>query len=130
MKLRIRGNSLRLRLTRGELDTLRHSGRVAQSIAFPDGRALTYAIRAEQGTQALSVDFSGQEICVVMTDAQLQRWLQPQEVGVSGTLSLPDGGTLAVLLEKDFPCLTPRAGEEDTDAFDRPADDPPHCAPD
>jgi hypothetical protein len=130
MKLRIRGNSLRLRLSRSELDTLRDSGRVADSIAFPSGRVLGYAMRVDEQSHTLSAAFSGEGIAVSIPRAQFERWLEPREVGISGTLALPGNAELVVLLEKDFPCLTPRAGEDDSDAFDRSAEAGSHCAPD
>lgn len=117
MKLRIRGNSVRFRLTRGELDALRDSGRVEEHTEFPFSGTLTYAVCVDDAANALAASFENAELRVTLPRALLNCWLAPQEVGVSGAQNLPGGSSLALLLEKDFPCLTPRAGEEDSDAF-------------
>jgi hypothetical protein len=46
MKLRLRKNSLRLRLLRGEVDRLGRGERVEEAITFAPGRRLTYALLA------------------------------------------------------------------------------------
>ena len=48
MKLRIRDNSIRLRLERGEVDRLRDTGMVAAKTGFASGGALGYAVCAEE----------------------------------------------------------------------------------
>jgi len=47
-----------------------------------------------------------------------RRWAESEEVGIAATVGLGDGA-LALLIEKDFPCLTTRPGEDDSDAFGR-----------
>ncbi len=129
MKLRIRGNSLRLRLTRSELDTLSSTGRIAETTEFPRQPPLVYALTVSPSQTALSASFDRGEICVSIPEEAFRHWLQPQEVGISGTQALEGGKILSLLIEKDFPCLTPRVGEDDSDAFARPDGGPDHCAP-
>jgi hypothetical protein len=42
MKLRMQGNSLRLRLTRFEVNRLRDKGEVSETVLFRSGGALAY----------------------------------------------------------------------------------------
>ena len=131
MKLRVRGNSVRFRLTRTELDILRDTGRIAERTEFPQSQSLTYALRVDAIGDSLSAAFAAGELSISIPTAMLERWLSPQEVGISNVLPLPGGQSLAVLIEKDFPCLTPRVGEDESDAFDRPdAEAVPHCTDD
>ncbi|MFV8755492.1 DUF7009 family protein [Nannocystaceae bacterium ST9] len=117
MKLRIRGDSLRLRLTRSEIDRLCEQGRVAQSIHFGPGPALEYAIAlAEQSS--IEARFDGATITVVVPRALAIAWASGDEVGLSHAQALPEG-ELRLLIEKDFHCLVPR-GEQDDDAFPHP----------
>ena len=54
MKLRLQGNSVRLRLTRSEVERLREAGLVEESVDFGAGEALTYRLHStpEQGPVA------------------------------------------------------------------------------
>ena len=66
-------------------------------------------------------------VTVGLPRADAARWFAPYEVGVRGELVLPDGERLSLLIEKDFPCLTARPGEDDSDAFPRPEGEVPRC---
>lgn len=120
MKLRIRGDSLRLRLTQAEVAALASpDGRVEESIAFGAGSApLTYAIACAGTT--LEAKLTGTRIEVSVPVAIARAWATSDEVGLSGTQDAGDGRTLRLLIEKDFACLTKRPEEEDRDAFPNP----------
>src|SRR5690349_11573414 len=47
MKLRIKGSSLRLRLTQGEVRQLEAQGEVAEQVEFGAGAKLTYRLRIQ-----------------------------------------------------------------------------------
>ncbi len=120
MKLRMRGNTLRLRLTRGEVDAIGRGETVSESTAFPDGTTLQYrlvpgAVR-QAGQQAGE---SGFEINVEVPRDEASRWADSDEVGFSGEDAF-EVGELAVLIEKDFTCITPREGEEELDTYPNP----------
>jgi hypothetical protein len=46
---------------------------------------------------------------------------------MSGEQVLDDGAKLTILVEKDFACLTPREGEDESDMFPNPDDDGAKC---
>jgi hypothetical protein len=123
MKLRIRGDSLRLRLVRSELDELVRTGSVADGIGFPGGRSLTYRLHVHPGRQ-WNAALDEQGISVGLPKEVAERWFRPEEVGCRAALALESGRELSLLIEKDFPCLVDRPGEDDSDAFPRPADEP------
>lgn len=116
MKLRIRADSLRLRLTRGELERLRDEGRVAQTIHF-GASELGYAIELGE-REAVAASYEASTITVTLPRAVALAWIGGDEVGIAATQALPEG-ELALLIEKDFQCLAPR-GEQDADAFPHP----------
>jgi hypothetical protein len=119
MKLRIRGNSVRFRLSRSEMARLEESGMVEDSAEFGADSGLSYGLKI--GTaEGLEVSYGDDRISVLVPEAMLEVWAEPEEVSLSGEQSLPGGGTLAVLLEKDFACLAPRDGDDDTDTFPNP----------
>jgi hypothetical protein len=117
VKLRIRADTLRLRLTRSEIDRLCEQGRVAQAIHFGPGSALEYAIELADA-ERVHARYEPSTITIVLPRAAALAWAGGEEVGISAIQPLPEG-ELALLIEKDFHCLVPR-GEQDDDAFPHP----------
>ena len=121
MKLRIKGNSLRLRVTRLELAELQHGKPVAEIIHFgPElGQSLRYSLAAQPLPVPITVEFQENAIAVTLAQAQLEEWSSEDQVGVYASLDLGSAGLLDVAVEKDFKCLDSR-GEQDEDAFPNP----------
>ncbi|MGH9604085.1 MAG: DUF7009 family protein [Terracidiphilus sp.] len=107
MKLRIKGNSLRLRVTRPELDRLADSGRVEESIHFAaDERSkLIYALERSPDAAELTVTFNLSTIALVLPAGVVDRWRASGEAGIYATVDLGPEGALEVSIEKDFACL-------------------------
>ncbi|MFO7566168.1 MAG: hypothetical protein R6X02_26215 [Enhygromyxa sp.] len=116
MKLRIRGDSLRLRLTRGEVLQLRETGSVVETVHFGT-RELHYELRSAE-VDAPVARFDGARIEVSFPREQARAWAEGDAVGISA-----EHEGLALLIEKDFRCLAPREGEDDDDAFPHPGAD-------
>ena len=55
VKLRIRDNSIRLRLTRAEVDTVNAAGIVKARMSLPGGDGLNYVLESSAGTESPSV---------------------------------------------------------------------------
>jgi len=124
MKLRIRGNSLRLRLTQGEVAAIAADGLVAEHTAFaPGGAALGYRLRTDEAASRVKASFGNGEIEVVLPAATAERWAASDQVSIEVEQPIGDGGKLTILVEKDFACLTERPGEDDSDAFPHPGAD-------
>jgi hypothetical protein len=120
MKLRIRGNSIRFRLSRSELDELGSRGVVRDSINFGAGASLSYGIEVSSA-DSLTVRHDSHTILATLPKPLAQRWALPEEVAVQGNQPLNASENLSILLEKDSSCLAPREGEEDADSFPNPA---------
>lgn len=123
MKLRIRGNSLRLRLTQREVRTLVSHGEVAERIEFGIGNALDYRLgMSETATECHAV--LGDNCIVVFVPASVAtRWADSDDVSIEAAQGLSGNKALKILIEKDFACLTERPGEDDSDAFPHPDGD-------
>lgn len=115
MKLRIRGDSLRLRLSQSEVATFAERGALEDTTTFGPGVALTFAMAFGD---AFGATLNGARIVVSVPAAAARAWATNEEVGLETAQSNGDG-TLKILVEKDFACLTPR-GAEDADAFPHP----------
>lgn len=114
MKLRFHGSTLRLRLSRIDVAELARSGRVEETVTFAPGQSLTYCL--ESGPEAkLSAAFDGSKIAVRVPQPEARRWMETDQVGIEGS-----GGTLHILIEKDFECVH-RDSTEAAGAFPNPA---------
>ena len=120
MKLRILGNSIRLRVGKSELAELAEKGAVADAIHFAPGQALTYRIVVDRSGRT-SARFSAGEITVMVPGGDVQSLATTDLVSIRGSQQLAAGESLSILIEKDFECLVPRAGEDPRDLYDNPA---------
>jgi hypothetical protein len=108
---------LRLRLSQAEIARLQDSGEVGDRVRF-GARSLEYVlVRAD--VDAPSARFDGDRIEVALPQAVARRWAETEQVSIEAEQALADGA-LRLLIEKDFKCLAPRPGEDDSDAFPNP----------
>ena len=121
MKLRMQGNSIRLRVTRSELSRLQTGQRLDEAVRFGSRPGMTLGYSLQAGTQAdpIVVTFEAQQILVTMSGEQLENWSSEHQVGVYASLPIDSSATLEVAIEKDFACLD-RSDEHNTDTFANP----------
>jgi hypothetical protein len=122
VKLRIRGDSLRLRLTQGEMRELAERGEVEDRIAFPGGAALGYRLRSDDNSNYISASYVDNLICILVPRALAERWWGTDLVTLSASQPTA-AGELRLVLEKDWACLAPREGEDESDNFPHPEAD-------
>jgi hypothetical protein len=121
MKLRIKGNSLRLRVSRSELARFQAGGRIEETIRFtaaPEA-TLTYALESALRSSPVSVRYGSREVTVILSQDRARIWGAEDEVGVYTTLDMGPAGSLEVVVEKDFACLD-RSDEDNSDTFANP----------
>lgn len=115
MKLRIQGNSLRLRVTQKEVVQLCDSGRVEASIELAPGRPLLYALESSPHATAVDASFCGCTVHVSVPASLVAEWAGSDQVTIEGRSQA--GAQL--LVEKDFQCLH-KTDERDPDAYPNP----------
>jgi len=128
MKLRIKGSSLRLRLTRGEVQRLDAEGELAEQVHFGPGAALTYRLRTDKASTDITATYSGNIIDILIPDKMARQWSRTDEVTLARNQPLPaaQGGSedapseLRVVIEKDWACLAPRSDEDESDNYPHP----------
>jgi uncharacterized protein DUF7009 len=116
VKLRIHGNSLRLRLSRSETARLVQAGRIEETIRFAPGKeaTLTYALEHSIDHKAMSVRWRPQEVTVILPAEEAREWVEGDQVGMCCNCAVGEE-MLALLVEKDFACLEGTdADNEDT----------------
>jgi len=129
MKLRIEGNSIRLRLKRFEVEEVCRDGRVEQSLRLgpASGQVLSYAFELRDDIDSMTLEAENGTIAVIVPKADAEGWDTNARVGFEGTHTFPDGATVDLLVEKDFKCLD-RPDEEEPDSYPNPtAEDGAAC---
>lgn len=127
MKLRIRDNSIRIRLTQSEVDQLSKQGFVTAKTGFPDGRDFGYSLESSPASVTPEAFFSDSVITIRVPESEVLAWSSSSQVSMSGSQALEDGETLDILVEKDFACLAPREGEDESDMFPHPSAGSANC---
>lgn len=124
MKLRLKGNSIRLRLDRKDLATLLESGRVEDALRFGPGdeSAFIFAVAAGDAPRgAPSASYRDGKLTVSLDRRDAEEWAGGDRVGFEH-VQQTDGGPVRILIEKDFACLDRPAGhDDDAHAFPNPS---------
>jgi len=104
MKLRIRGNTVRLRLTQGELNQLVEKGSVEERTTFGPtaGEQLVYAIVTNASATAIVTTFLGGRLEIAVPQADARTWATTDQVGLEVEQTVSSADNLCVLIEKDF----------------------------
>jgi hypothetical protein len=119
MKLRIRGNSVRVRLTQSEVATLGAGQSVQQTTEFSVSSRLECILVTDPGAGELTATFRDGQIRIGIPLRKARLWADSEDVGVEGRQPVAADRSLSILLEKDFECLHSRA-EDNIDTFPNP----------
>ncbi len=124
MKLRIRGNSIRLRLGRSEVLRMILSGAVREITTFDLARRqrLEYALVSDANVSAVTATFKDGSMVVRVPTHQVVAWGMTDQLGIDAIQTNSDGAALRILIEKDLECIDAPVGESQEDAFPRPDD--------
>ncbi len=117
MKLRVHGDSVRLRLSQAEVAQLAETGVVESATHVAPGAALAVMLRAEDIRQP-TASLDGSALTVAVSRADVAVWAEDDREGLYGEQSAGDGRTLQVAVEKDYACDHRETGAHDT--FPRP----------
>src|SRR5436305_10043481 len=121
MKLRIKGNSIRLRLGQSEVRRLAIEGTVEDLTVFGPGtqQRFGYALCASSDQADVSATFSDRRIVVRVPADDVRQWLRTDQVGIHA-VQRTEEGDLSILIEKDFECIDAPPDESQEDAFPNP----------
>jgi hypothetical protein len=120
MKLRIKGNSIRLRLTQSEIRQIGAGETIREEVLFGTGH-FAYALLTDPAIRTPDARFEEGELQVRLPAALAARWAHTEQVGIEERIAGREGTALHLLIEKDFQCLHKRPGEDESDHFRNPA---------
>ena len=119
MKIRIYDNSIRLRLDRQEVEAIGAAKTVLGRTDFPGDVVFEYALSVSDRGD-VTARFSERRIEVVLPEGWANHWAgDDSEVSIRAAVGTTSG-SLGVLVEKDFECLEPRSGEDQSNRFKNP----------
>ena len=121
MKLRIKENSMRFRVSRSEVARLLAADPLVETIQFaPEaGARFTYALQREASVKTLTVRYTENKVLVLLPADRADAWGATDQVGIAEDITLGEHGALTILIEKDFACLD-RSDEDNEDTFANP----------
>jgi hypothetical protein len=119
MKLRIKGASLRLRLTQKEVHALAAQGLVEEHVPFGGAVRLIYRLRCDAAATEIRASFTDGVLEICVPRATADSWCASDQVTLAHAQAVSEGA-LQITLEKDFACLARRAGEDESDNFPHP----------
>lgn len=119
MKIRIKGNSVRFRLSKSEVDLLGKEGLLQETTNF-GSNVFTYSVKSTL-EQELNATFTSSGITLHVPTKLLNQWAGTQsQVGIVNKIDVGKNEILTLLLEKDFKCIDAPAGENQDDFFENP----------
>ena len=112
MKIRIKGNSLRYRLTKSDVNSLAGEGHIQEQTNFLE-QPLTYAIKTSEGN-TLTAEYTNNVITLFIPAFMITELTNTDKVGFE-----EKGGPIYLLVEKDFTCLD-NIDEDQSDNYPNP----------
>ena len=121
MKIRIRGNSLRFRLGRSEVQAFGLSGMIEERVEFGPPPQIDFCYRLEKtsGNEFLG-SFNDGVITVRIPEMLVKHWVESDQTGLDGSQKLGEQTDLHILIEKDFVCLNAHNDEDQSDRYPHP----------
>jgi len=122
MKLRIKGNSIRLRLGQSEVRRVAIDGTVEESTVFGPSKeeCFGYALCASPESLQVSASFADRRLVIHVPTRVMHQWATTDQVGIRAHQRTMDDSELLILIEKDFECIDAPPDESPEDAFPNP----------
>jgi len=118
MKLRIKGNSIRFRLTKSEVDYFEKERYLEEKTEFGN-TVFSYVIANTKQGNELSAEFIDNKITLLIPEQLSNDWIKTNRVGLESEMEIGGGKKLFLLIEKDFKCLD-NTMEDQSDNYPNP----------
>ena len=73
MNIRLRGNSIRFRISSDEFKTLAAGQSISETTVFPGGPSLPYSISAGSASEGMTVTFQNEQVDLSLADPVLEK---------------------------------------------------------
>lgn len=116
MKVRIKGNSIRLRLSTKDVLTFQQNHVLEDQTSFPGGTSLTYRLSTSLSCMFYEASFFENCIEIKIPYAEFRTLTDTAEEGINGNITIHSTDHLTVNIEKDLACIG-RSEEANADTF-------------
>ena len=120
MKLRLRENSIRLRLLQTEIAQLRERGSVSEKISFAPGQTFQYSIGISKNGNEIKARFENGGVKIEIPKTLATEWIETERIGLESEQIVDDNLRLKIVLEKDFSCPERPLDPDNANAFPNP----------
>src|SRR4051794_7869933 len=98
MKLRLKGSSLRLRLTQSEVRDACAGRAVSEETLFPGNVVFRYQIVVAKNLPGFGVRFEQNCLTVTLDSQTVEQWATTDQVEIAAAVELNGGAALSVLI--------------------------------
>lgn len=117
MKLRIKGNFIRYRLTKSDVAVFAEKGYIEERTQFGTG-VFIYAMKVSDEA-SINVSLGHNLIMMSIPAAMAKDWVETDKVGMEANIAQANQSPIGLLIEKDFKCLD-ETSEDQSDNYDNP----------
>ncbi len=122
MKLRISGNSIRLRLSQRDVNLLVAEGQIAEKLDFPSpALAFEYHLSILKSSDIAQAMFDGQKMIFKIPQREVTNWANSNQEGIYKTIDIKNSQVLDLQIEKDYKCL--HKDDDENDTFPNPREE-------
>jgi hypothetical protein len=89
-------------------------------VSFAGRNSFDYVLESSPATVKPEAHISNNVLTVRIPETEIVSWSTSDEVSIAASQVLDNGDQLNILVEKDFACLAPREGEDETDMYPNP----------
>ncbi|QWX83545.1 hypothetical protein H0I23_13960 [Cellulophaga sp. HaHaR_3_176] len=118
MKIRIKGNTIRYRLTKSEVETFCETGIFSEQTEF-GSTFFTYELKAKKDLKNLEADYVNNTVTIYFPEENTKNWATNSVVGFNNLHTTKTGSELSILIEKDFVCMDETV-EDQSDNYPNP----------
>lgn len=119
MKIRIKDNSIRLRLTKTDVDDLKSKSIVSCKTVISGTEIFEYTLKTNANSKAISARFDNRKITITLPFAEAKTLTETNEITVKGWQDNGEKDRLYILIEKDLQCLD-ETEEDQGDMYENP----------
>ena len=123
MKVRILGNTIRLRVKMHETEAIRTNGMIEEVLEFGPSDENKLRFRVLKSDDSFAIEQKDLTISVFVPKALVETWATTDLVGFEEAIITSKGSVINVLIEKDFACLDGDR-EEEEGSYPNPIEEP------
>lgn len=121
MKVRLLGNTIRLRIKMHEADAIREQGLIEEVLEFGPSESEQLRFQIVTGDEAFAIEQQGMRTSIIVPRALIDEWISTDMVGFEEKITTSKGREITVLIEKDFACLDGER-EDEPGSYPNPID--------